>query len=238
VLGFLELSLGNVEAADGCLRPLPARVVSLGWNEPTYSPIWPNAIEALIALGELEQARDYANEYEVRAERSTSPWALSTAARCRGLLRAAEGDLNAAFQAFERALAEHARMPGPFERGRTLLALGATLRRARQKRAARESLEAALAIFDQLGAPLWAEKARAELARISGRPRASQELTETERRVAELVAEGRSNKEVAAQLYVSVHTVDAHLTRIYRKLGLRSRAELAHRLAQPGAPKV
>jgi DNA-binding NarL/FixJ family response regulator len=120
----------------------------------------------------------------------------------------------------------------PFDRGRTLLALGEVQRRAKQKRAARVSLEAALATFEELGAKLWAEKARAELARISGRAPAGG-LTPTEQRIAELVAEGGSNKEVAAALFVTVKTVERNLTRIYEKLGVRSRTELASRYATP-----
>ena len=145
------------------------------------------------------------------------------AARCRGLLSAAEGDLAAAFAAFERALAERRSAPYPLERGRTLLCLGTVRRQAQQKKAAREALEQALAIFEELGARLWAEKARAELRRISGRPPAAEELTETERRVAELAAQGRTNKEIAAELFMGVSTVEAHLSRVYRKLGVRAR---------------
>ena len=107
-------------------------------------------------------------------------------------------------------------------------------RQAQRRRAAREALEQALAIFEQLGAPLWAEKARAELRRISGRRAASDELTETERRVAELAAQGRTNKEIAAELFMGVSTVEAHLSHVYRKLGVRSRTELAARLPFPG----
>ena len=121
-------------------------------------------------------------------------------------------------------------MQQPFERARTLLVLGLTQRRAKQKRPARESLEAALAVFEELGARLWAEKARAELQRIGGRAPASGELTPSEQRVAALVGEGKTNREVATALYVSVRTVEGHLSRIYAKLGVRSRAELAHRL--------
>jgi DNA-binding CsgD family transcriptional regulator len=228
--GFLELSLGNFSAADKYLRPLPAQVMALGWDHPLVSSCWQDSVEVLIALGELEAARAYLDAYEDRAQRSGAPSARAIAARCRGLLSAAEGDLPAAHSAFARALAEHDRGARPFELGRTLLALGSVRRRSKQKRAAREAIEQGLAIFEDLGARLWVDRARDELTRIAGRPPSSTELTEAEDRVAALVAEGLSNKEVASALFVSVHTVEAHLSRVYRKLGIRSRAELAHRL--------
>jgi DNA-binding NarL/FixJ family response regulator len=118
----------------------------------------------------------------------------------------------------------------PFERARTLLALGQTQRRAKQRRAARESLGEALTLFDGLGSLLWADRTRVELARIGGRAAGNGELTPTERRVAELVADGRSNKEAAAELFVSVKAVEANLSRVYAKLGVRSRSELARKL--------
>ena len=167
----------------------------------------------------------------MNSRRAGSPWAVAVAARCRGLLAAAEDDLAAALAAFERSLAELEELPYPFERGRTLLCLGTVRRQAQQRKAAREALEEALAIFEELGARLWAEKARAELARISGRRTTSDELTGTERRVAELAASGHTNKEIAAELFMGVSTVEAHLSRIYRKLGLRSRTELAGRIS-------
>ena len=86
-------------------------------------------------------------------------------------------------------------------------------------------------LLGSTGARLWAEKARAELGRISGRRTSSDELTETEQRVAELAARGDTNKEIAARLYMGVSTVEAHLSRVYRKLGVRSRTELAGRVA-------
>jgi DNA-binding CsgD family transcriptional regulator len=117
---------------------------------------------------------------------------------------------------------------------RTLLAAGVIERRQKQKRAARELLERAAAAFDDLEAKLWADKARAELARVSGRRPEGKGLTETELRVATLVAQGLANKEVAAALFVTVHTVEAHLSRIYRKLDIRSRRELSGALAAAG----
>jgi DNA-binding NarL/FixJ family response regulator len=229
VLGRIELELGNLETAGEYLRDLPARVLAGGMNDPTF-PFWADAIETLIGLGELEQARVYLEPYELNAERLRSPHARAGAARSRGLLLAAEGEPEAALAAFERAVADAQRFP--LERGRTLLCLGAVRRQAVQKKAARETLEQALAIFEELGARLWAEKARSELARISGRAPASEELTETERRVAELAAQGRTNKQIAGELYMGLSTVEAHLSHVYRKLGVR-RAELATRLAVP-----
>jgi DNA-binding CsgD family transcriptional regulator len=232
ILGFLELSLGNVEAAAFHLRDLPARLVEVGWNEPAVAfPVWPDAIEALIGVGELELARSYLHQYDVRIRTFRTPSALATAARCHGLLAMAERDLEGARTWFGRSLSEHERGPRPLDRARTLLAVGMVERRAKQKRAAREALQDALAIFEELGAQLWAERARGELARIGGRAPAAGELTPAEHRVAELVAEGRTNREAASLLVVSEHTIDSHLRRVYRKLGVRSRAELAHHFA-------
>jgi DNA-binding CsgD family transcriptional regulator len=226
-LGRLELVLGNLDAAGEHLRELPGLLLAGGAYDPTL-PVWADAIETLIALGEIEQAGGYLDAYEANAGRLGSPLAIAGAARCRGLLAAAQGELGVAFVAFERAQA--AGHPYPLERGRTLLCLGSAHRQAKHKRAARDALDEALAVFEELGARLWAEKARAELRRISGRRRGTDELTETEERVARLASAGRSNKQIAAELFMSVHTVGAHLSRAYRKLDIGSRAELARRL--------
>jgi DNA-binding CsgD family transcriptional regulator len=237
VLGFLALSAGDVAAADRELRDLPAWLYSNGWREPTDFA-WANAIEAMIGAGDLPAAETWLERYEDLAARSKSPWALATAARSRGLLCEAGGDIQGAREALERALAEHARMDCPFERGRTLLATGSIQRRAREKRAARDTLEEAHQVFDGLGAGLWAGRVRDELARISGRRATTTELTTTETRLAALAGEGLSNREIASALHISVHTVEGHLTRIYRKLGIRSRAALGPRLnsAEPSSP--
>ncbi len=229
-LGRLELALGNLDAAADVLRELPGRLLAMGLNDPT-NPVWADTIETLIALGELEQARAYLEPHELYARRLGSHWAVAGAARCRGLLAAAEGDLVGAMAAYVGALSELDKYEYPFERGRTLLCLGSASRQAKQKRAARETLEQALAIFEELGARLWADKARGELKRISGRRPTSDGLTETEERIAKLAADGRSNKEIAAELFMSVRTVEAHLTSVYRKLGVRSRGTLAYRLS-------
>jgi DNA-binding CsgD family transcriptional regulator len=235
VLGRLELALGNIQEAGGYLAELPARLIRSGLNDPTQ-PIWADAIETLLAMGEIERARDYLHTYEQHSHRVKSGWAVACAARCRGQIAAAEGDAEAAFVAFEASLVELDRTPFVFERGRTLLGLGIARRQALQKKASRETLEQAIAIFEELGARLWAEKARAELARISGRHAERDELTETEARVAELAASGRSNKEIAAELFMGVSTVESHLSRVYRKLGVRSRAGLGSRLETAAKP--
>jgi DNA-binding CsgD family transcriptional regulator len=229
VLGFLELSLGDAPAADRHLRPV-LTWLDAGEMALASFPASPYAVEALIEVGELEQARELLAQFEREGRELESPWVLALAARLRGLLEAAAGDLPGALVSLERALAEQEGKGWPFERARTLLALGQTQRRAKQKRAARESLQAALAVFEELGSPLWAEKARADLLRLGGRPRGTGELTPTEERVAALVGEGRTNREVSAALYVTERTVEGHLTRVYAKLGVRSRAELARHL--------
>jgi DNA-binding CsgD family transcriptional regulator len=235
VLGRLEFALGNLQEAGRYLSELPARLVSSGLHDPTQ-PVWADAIETLIALGELEAAGQYLRSYEEYSQRAGSAWATACAARCRGLLDAAEGHLPGAIEAFEASLTELDSTPYVFERGRTLLSLGVVLRQTLQKRAARDALDEAFAIFVKLGARLWAEKARAELARISGRRAGGDELTETETRVAELAAAGRSNKEIAAELFMGVSTVEAHLSHVYRKLGIRSRAGLGLRLETTAKP--
>ena len=166
--------------------------------------------------------------WEARAGALDRAWAIAILARCRALLLAARGDLDGALACFERSIAEHARDLDPFSRARTMLAQGRTQRRAKKRRAARATLESALAEFERLGAPLWAEQARAELARIGGRAPSRDELTEAERRIAALVAEGKTNREVAAALFLTERSVETALTRVYRKLGVRSRSELAH----------
>jgi DNA-binding CsgD family transcriptional regulator len=237
ILGFVELSRGNPAAALEQLRPARELRESLELLEPGSRLELPDLLEALVAVGELDEAEAALAPWEERARDLDRAWALAIAARCRALVLAARGDLDGALATFATALAEHERAQDPFQHARTLLALGATERRAKRRAAARATLERALATFDALPAPLWADKARAELARIGGRAPGSGELTATERRVAALAAEGRSTKEVAGVLFVSASTVEKHLTRIYAKLGVRSRAELAHRLSAQAEPK-
>jgi DNA-binding CsgD family transcriptional regulator len=232
-LGFLELSLGDPAAAHAQLGPLSEGIVAVGLAEPGVVRFLPDEIEALVALGELEAASEPLELLEERGRALGRVWALAAAGRCRALLEASRGDFDSARAALAQALLEHARLGQPFELGRTLLVQGMIDRRSKARSAARLSLTEALETFDSLGAPLWAEKAATELARIPGRAPSSGGLTETEDLVAQLVAGGLSNKEVAARLFVSVRAVEANLTRVYAKLGVRSRTELAGRLGGP-----
>jgi DNA-binding CsgD family transcriptional regulator len=187
---------------------------------------------ALVALGDLDNAARHVQEMEELAGAFDPPYRALTA-RARGVVAAARGELTPALRSLEhsRHLLETGKWPWPFELGKTLVALGAAQRRAHQKAQARATLERAREIFEQLGAALWAERARGELAQISGRPSRRDALTATEARVAETVAAGRSNAEAARELFMSPKTVEWNLSKIYKKLHVRSRAELAAKLA-------
>jgi DNA-binding CsgD family transcriptional regulator len=226
-LGEAELSVGRAAEASEALTPLVAFLRREQIREPGTARVVPNQVEALSALGELDAAAELLDWYSENAEQLQRPSALAAAARCRGLLRAEQGDLDGALELLERAVELSSGVPIPSEHGRALLARGAVHRRAKHKRAARESLEAAEAVFGGMGSQAWAERARAELARVGGRAPSTGALTPTELRVAELVAEGLQTKQVAAALFVSSKTVEGHLTNIYAKLGVHSRAELA-----------
>lgn len=231
-LGALELSLGNMEEADRYLRPLSEAVLRAGIREPGEMRFLADHIEPLIRMGRYEDADPLTHHLEECAQEQARASALAVASRCRGLLLAAQGDPEGSLVRLETALSDHERSRFPFERGRTLLALGGARRRLKRKRIARDALEAARQTFEEVGAAIWLDNAQAELDRISGRAR-SLGLTAAERRVAELAAAGRSNREIAADLFLAVRTVETHLSHVHAKLGISSRVELARRL--PGA---
>jgi DNA-binding NarL/FixJ family response regulator len=234
-LGLLELSNGRAEEAAAVLGPLVDYARAEEIREPGLTRFVIDHVEALVEAGHRDEADDVLTWFEQSSERLARRSSLAASQRCRGLLAAASGRVEDGLEALERSLAEHDAAPLPFDRARTLLALGATLRRAKRKADARRLLEEAVAAFDQLGAGAFAARARSELERIGGRAPSQGALTATERQIAELVAEGRSNKEVAAALFVSVKTVEANLSRTYAKLGIRSRTGLAARLADEGS---
>jgi ATP/maltotriose-dependent transcriptional regulator MalT len=224
LLGSLDLALGDYPAAAARLRPLARELPGIGWH-PTTQSIAPDVAEALIASGALAEA----DEFLTMLQRAMpDPLTTALATRCRGLLAAGRGDFAAAVAELSEALAMHDRFsPHPLERARTQLNLGRVKLHLHQRAAARAALSEALGVFQNAGSSLWAARTLAELARISGRSPGPAVLTATERRVADLVASGRSNKDVAAELFVTVRAVESTLTKAYAKLGVRSRTELA-----------
>ena len=229
VLGLVALWSGDSSAAAEWLGKADQRAVALGWGEPSIR--WWNSdyCELLLELGRIADAVRVLDVWERDAARVARGWVLAHVTRCRALVAAAQGNVDQAASLLQQAVAQHDDVGDPFGQARAQLALGIVRRRARQKRGAREAIEAALTGFEQLGAATWGEKARSELGRIGGRRR-EEGLTAAERRVAALVAGGRTNREVAAALFLGERTVASHLTRIYAKLGVRSRTELARRL--------
>jgi DNA-binding CsgD family transcriptional regulator len=233
VLGFLEVSLGNYQAAVTTLEPLVAAVgASPDCTEIILASFVPDAVEAFVQLGRIAEAESLVNTLQRNGNRLDRPWMLAVGARCRSLLLAAAGDLDAAVSSAQQAMAHHDRLPMPFERARTELLLGQLRRRQRRREAAAALLRDALATFERLDTPLWAQRAKASLARAEAQPSRAGLLTASEHRVAELAASGMTNRDVAAALFISVKTVEVNLTRIYRKLDIHSRAELGRRIDQ------
>lgn len=219
-------SSGRPQLAVDQLEPVLERLRERGLEEPGYHPWFPTYTDALVQVGRVDDAERVTERFEVQAVRLERRWALAMCAQFRGQIAAARGDLEGALQALHRAVELHNGVGRPFDRASTLLVCGQVLRRAKRRRDARETLEESPREFERLGAALSAEKARAELDRIGGRVPAGG-LTPTEERIAALVATGKSNKQVAAELFITVRTVETNLSRIYAKLGLHSRGELA-----------
>jgi DNA-binding NarL/FixJ family response regulator len=228
LLGFVALAEGDAAAAHGHLGPLVDALPADGAYDPGLARFVPDEVEALVRLGDPDRAAALLDPFAARAADLDRPWAVAAAGRCRALLLAEAGDTDAAAAAVEAALAAHDRVEMPFERARTLQVAGSVRRRARRREEARAALREAEATFARFGADAWADRVRDELERLGARS-AGEGLTETESRVADLVAAGRSNREIAAALFVTTSTVEATLWKVYRKLGLRSRAELAAR---------
>jgi DNA-binding CsgD family transcriptional regulator len=203
-------------------------------REPANQRFHADHAEAVIGLGMTDRAEQLVARLEARAAVLPRPWIAAVSARCRGLLHAAHGDLAAALASYEQALAAHQDLDMPAEHGRTLLVLGRLYRRRGARQRAQESLEQAASVLGTAGAAGWAAVARAELARASGRRGDPERLTATELKVCELAASGLRNHEIAARLFLSGKTVEANLTRAYRKLGVRSRAQLAAALTREG----
>jgi ATP/maltotriose-dependent transcriptional regulator MalT len=232
-VGSADLLRNEHARATESLRAVWEHTQREGVAEPGVFPVAPDLVEALIELGELEEARAVSNRLRELAEQQDHPWGRVTARRCSSLIRLAEPSYDEeAAAALAGAAAAYEALGLRFDAARSLLSLGRAQRRNRKWGAARASLEQAAAAFDELGSPGWADAARSEVERVGGRRAAGTgELTTAERQVVELAVDGLSNKEIARSLVVAVPTVETHLSRAYAKLGVRSRAQLARRLS-------
>ncbi len=230
---LLDLGRGRLEEAITRYEGLRRLTADSGIAHPYYSTI-PDLIEAYARIGAIDQARALLPEYLASVPGNANPQSAARAARCRGLAAAAD-DFDAPFL---EAIALHERGDVVFQHARTHLTYGERLRRAQRRRDARVQLRAAAEIFDRLDARPWAERSRAEL-RASGETLAragdgAEQLTPQEWQIALLVTEGRTNAEVGRAVFLSTRTVEFHLSRAYRKLGVSSRTELTRRLATAG----
>ncbi|HST42792.1 MAG TPA: AAA family ATPase [Conexibacter sp.] len=237
-LGMLALGLGETETAIAHLERARAHTERFGSRDPSFLYTSGDLVDAYVRTGRDDDARLIAAELAAGAELTGGAWAAAAAARSRGLLDGDEridGHLAV-------ALAAHARIDSPFELARTRLCFGERLRRARRRADARALLESAHASFTAFGTTGWAQRAAAELAATglqrdgdaAAEPTGADELTAREQAVCELVAGGATNREAATALFLSPRTVEHHLRQAYRKLGVRSRTELAVRWRELG----
>ncbi|MEX2546448.1 MAG: AAA family ATPase [Chloroflexota bacterium] len=230
LLGLLALSEGAADTAVRELREATRLVEEMGLLNSILLPARPDAIEAFAGAGDVESAAVLLERLEQQASAVANPLLDAVVERCRGIVLAARGDADAAISHLERARASFDRLGFRPDAARAALALGRALLRAGHRTRAADAFADSRRRFARIGAPLWEARAAEELDRAAP-GRASGELTRTERRVAALVVQGLRNREIAPALFMSVATVEAHLTRIYRKLDIRSRSELARLVA-------
>jgi ATP/maltotriose-dependent transcriptional regulator MalT len=221
--GVASLLARRPERAAESLRAVWSHVEQEGLKDPGTFPAAPDLVEALVEVGEPNEARAVTERLKELGAQQEHPWAQASAKRCAGL---ADGDATLLADAAD----DFQRLGLRFDCARTLLVLGRTERRRKKWGAARRSLERAAAAFGEIGSTGWADRSRSELDRIGGRRPAAGKLTPSERRVVELAARGLSNKEIARELVVTTHTIEAHLSHAYEKLGVSSRSQLAGRL--------
>lgn len=227
LLGLVAMAEGDAPLAVRLLRRWNDLAVQMALRDPGYCRMQGDLVEALVATGEVHEAAEYAAFMHANAVRLGRPSLLAGACRARALAAAAQGDRDQAVALASLAVQGFAATPLVVEHARALLTLGQIHRRFKEKAAARQSLEAALAVFQRLGAERLAERTRQDLERIGLRNASTNALTATELRVARLAATGRTVRQVGDELFISPKTVEANLTRVYRKLGLSGRAELA-----------
>ncbi len=236
-MAILALAAGDGATAARALAGLSSAVLAEGVPvEPARAPFIPEAIEAAILTGDLDGAETLLALLQQSAERVGRTWALASAARCRALLMAARGDLAEARDAASRAVEVGRGLEHRLELARSLLALGEVQRRARHRSAAASAFDEARSIFEAAGASIWVQRVD-EAARRTHSMRATDDdqLTPAERRTAELAGAGLSNREIAAAMFVSPRTVEANLGRVFAKLGIRRRGQLADRLGPVAA---
>ncbi|HEX6932583.1 MAG TPA: AAA family ATPase [Streptosporangiaceae bacterium] len=233
-LGLAALQAGDLAEVDRQLSRADEINDLVHNREPANQRFQADHAEAVIGLGDLDRAERLVARMEARAATLPRPWITAVSCRCRGMIHAARGELDAAFADYERALAAHQDLDMPAELGRTLLALGRLHRRRNERKRAQEVLELAASVLEAAGALGWAALARDELTRARGRRGDAAALTATERTICELASSGMRNHEIAAKLFLSDKTVEANLSRSYRKLGVRSRTELAAAMARAG----
>jgi DNA-binding CsgD family transcriptional regulator/Tfp pilus assembly protein PilF len=230
IAGGAHLAREDASAAADALDESWALCEQVGVEEPGIFRVGGDAVEAMVAAGRLDRAEEVLEGFERQSRAVDRPWGIASATRGRALLEAARGNLPAALERANEAVRLSESLGQPIELGRALLVAGTIARRAGRRSEARAHLGLAVETFEQLGAYVWRARAEAELGRISGRAPSTGGLTPTEARVAALVAEGLANQEVAARLFVTVRTVETNLTRIYQKLGVRSRTQLARKV--------
>jgi len=235
ILGFVALSRGDAPTALAQLSMAASAAEASGTRHPGRFKLDGDRAEAAVAAGDLAEAGRIVDGLEHAARVAPTPWTRFMAVRGRGLMHATHGDLEAALASLDGILDLHAAVPMPFERARSLLLLGTIHRRHKEKRLADERLREALATFEQLGNPAWAERARTELARVGRRPTAPEGLTETEQQVAELAAAGLSARQIADRAFLTPKTVSNVLGRVYAKLEIHTRAELGARMGEATA---
>jgi DNA-binding CsgD family transcriptional regulator len=233
-LGMLELSRGDAAAAAATLRPLLEVFEESPPPEPVRAFFVPDVVEALAGSGELDRAARLNELFAETACAVGRSWAIGAAHRCRALIAAARGDLVEARAAATTAVEVHRAGQLRLELARSLLVLGQVERRAKHKAASRAALEESRAVCDGIGAVLWGARAQDELARLSSGK--ADVLSATEDRIARLAASGLTNREIASAAFVTEKTIEANLSRVYRKLNIRSRTELARLFAEAGEP--
>lgn len=226
VVGLAALWSGDAAGACAHFANAEQGNDAHGSRDPGFARWRAHHAEALLAVGRLDEAVALVDRWEREAAPLRRHWVLAEVTRCRGLVAASVGDLVGAGALLEQAAAEHARLDSPFDRARAALDLGVVRRRARRKTSSREAIEQSIGLFDECGADGWLARARSELGTLSGRTR-QPGLSAAEARVADLAAAGRTNREIAAELFLSARTVETHLSHAYAKLGVRSRTELA-----------